>query len=209
MVHMTEETIELPDTLSYPEILPLENIKDELINKLVYIIQDYDDGIALNILINGEDNVIRFSDWDGKLIEPLDNDLALQITNNYLANILQLLNVIKLSKCIIYIGRYKNDLAIVDVRTSLNKFVGPGMIRDLFSQVMETQRVNKVMPFEESTIEAIQDNKGSFEGNLIIKPSVFSTIENNQILYPLYGRVIRKTKKDTSQNHINKYHYQK
>ncbi len=82
-------------------------------------------------------------------------------------------------------------MQLVDIRLSLDKFSGPGMVRDLFSKVIPTQEVMKVEILDDQSLEAIKNGVGNYSGDLIIKASTFSTIIRDQELIPSYAIVQR------------------
>jgi len=195
----SSETIELPDFLPYPDVLPLSEVP-ELNGKLAYIIKGYEDGIAANVLIQDDNICVRFGDWNGKQIDIQKagelSKLANEFIGKYLDNTIRLFRTIGLSQALLYMGLREGKMQLVDVRLSLNKFVGPGMIRDLFSKIVPTQEVNKVVNIDDATLDAIQAGKGNFAGELTIKTSAFETVERQtprgKSMFPLYATVTRK-----------------
>jgi hypothetical protein len=83
-----------------------------------------------------------------------------------------------------------DELTLVDMQVSLNKLAGPGMLRDIFSRRYPTQEVIKVEPFDDRVIEYAQRGTGTYEGDLIIKPSRFATIAEDDLV-PLYTEIRR------------------
>ena len=104
-----------------------------------------------------------------------------------LANILSTININQAQ----FFFSNKDGYMLVDMQVSVNKLVGPGMIRDLFSKIVPTQEVIKVEPIDDRAIAALLDGNGSYAGNVIIKPSKFRLIEQNGIYSPLYLRYVR------------------
>lgn len=210
MVRLAAEPLKsakLPSILSYPEILKLTDV--DLTNKLVYVIKWYKEALAINILLTGDDINIRFGDWNGKILDPTVDRTVKEFIDAYLNNIVTLLKTIKLNNSILYIGRTDDKLCLVDVRLSLNKFVGPGMIKDLFSNCIETQTVTKVVNYDDKVVKAIKGNKGAYKGELILKPSVFNTVTkqtpSGKVIYPVYGLVRRVTPKPVAKSYVPKY----
>jgi len=195
----TSNIIELPDFLPYPDVLPLSKLP-EINGKLVYIIDQYEDCIAVNVLIQEENICIRFGNWDG---DPIDiqqgsnlSKEAHQFIGQYLDQTVRLFRTIGLNQALLYIGMLNGEMQLVDVRLSLDKFSGPGMIRDLFSKVIPTQNVRKIVNADDEALEAMNAGKGSYSGDIIIKSSAFETVERQtpkgKSLYPLYASIIRK-----------------
>ena len=90
-------------------------------------------------------------------------------------------------------GENYEDLTLVDMQTSLNKFSGPGMLRDLFSKIGKTQEVLKVELIDERAIEAIKVGNGIYEGDIIIKPTRFRYYHDvdKDMYTPLYLQIKR------------------
>ena len=102
------------------------------------------------------------------------------------------MQLIKINQIMIYITVDDDqNMILVDLRSSLNKFYGPGMIKDLFSKVYPTQEVVKIIALDENVLEAIKRGEGSYKGNLILKCSKFKTVVRGNDLLPLYARIDR------------------
>ena len=202
--------MQLPEILPYPQILPLDDVID-LSNKLVYIIKEYRESIAVVITINGDDICVRIGDWKGN-IDPMTSADAKLFVNNYMTNMIKLLATMKLSKVLLYFAKDDGGLFLVDVRTDLNKFTGPGMIRDVFSGIVRTQEVTKIVQYDDKVRAAIKKGKGAYSGNLIIKSSVFGTFikdtPKGKVVYPTYGHVVRSSgKKQKPNQYVPTYRY--
>lgn len=186
----------LPKVLKYPNMLgndKLEHIK----NLLCYVIQDYgNDGVSILLTRKPEKDevIVLCGDWGGNNLDlQVDNrsvNIVKDILGNELAKIANIIRIIGINQAQLFFsihGGYK----LVDMQVGLNKLVGPGMIRDLFSKVIPTQEVMKVEPIDERAFQAIKDGQGSYSGNLIIKPSKFRMIEQNGQYSPLYIRYVK------------------
>lgn len=186
----TSKTVipQLPTLLSYPKILTLDEIPD-LVGKFVYFIRAYDlQGLAVLIARQKDDVFMRIGDWDGKVINPKESEMATKFVQQHSQSFISLMASAAIPQGLFYIS---TDMRLVDIRMSLNKFSGPGMVRDLFSKVIDTQEVLKIDSLTPEVLTAVKGNSGSFTGDLIIKPSAFKTVDRNKVMYPMYGLVQR------------------
>lgn len=191
-------TFKPPSALAYPKILELKDIP-EIEGQFVYIIKGYpEDGLAITISRNlkSDEVYLSINDWDGQPIDLSDKDhlyqwAAIDFATHDSPNFVAIMRSANISKMILYVAVDGEELILVDLRTSLNKFYGPGMIRDLFSKIYPTQEVIKTIALDENTLDAVKAGKGSYEGNLILKCSKFKTITRGKELLPLYAKVIR------------------
>lgn len=189
---------EIPDILAYPRILKLQEIP-EIEGQFVYVIKKYpEDGLAIVIYrnVNEGDVYISIGDFDGNPIDLTNKNTPLQaaaldfVTHDS-SKFVAIMKTAKITKMILYVSVEGNELRLVDLRASLNKFYGPGMIRDLFSKIYPTQEVVKTIALDEDTLKAIKRGEGSYKGNLILKCSKFKTIVRGKELLPLYAKVER------------------
>ena len=103
-----------------------------------------------------------------------------------------MMQAIQLDQAIFYI--VKDDVyRLVDIRLSVDKFSGPGMVRDLFYKVVNTQEVISVINLDQDAIDAIIDGRGSYSGKLILKSSAFHTVYRDDKVMPLYATVRYQT----------------
>lgn len=188
--------INVPQVLKYPTFIDkskLEHVK----NLLCYLISDYGiDGISLLLTRRPDKDelIVLCGDWNGNNIDIQSEDKRVVIINELLSQELpKLANILKMIKVdqAQFFFSVKDGYKLVDMQVSLNKLVGPGMIRDLFSKIIPTQEVIKVEPIDERAYEAIVAGTGSYSGNLVIKPSKFRMIEQNGLYSPLYLRYVR------------------
>jgi len=186
----------VPQVLKYPNMLGNDKI-DHIKNLLCYVIADYGiDGVSLLLTRRPEKDelVVLCGDWSGNNIDIQSDDKRMVLINILLqeempklANILRTININQAQ----FFFSNKDGYKLVDMQVSVNKLVGPGMIRDLFSKIIPTQEVIKVEPIDERATAALLDGNGSYAGNVIIKPSKFRLIEQNGIYSPLYLRYVR------------------
>lgn len=186
----------VPDTLAYPKILDLHEVP-EIEGQFVYVIRGYaEDGLAITIYREEGEVYLSMNDFNGGPIDLSDENhpyqaAAIDFAQNDSSKFVALMKSAGIPKVILYISVDDGELRLVDMRASLNKFYGPGMLRDLFSKIYPTQEVVKTAALDEKTLDAIKQGEGSYKGNLILKCSKFKTIVRDQEMLPLYARVIR------------------
>lgn len=179
------DNYDLPDLLKYPRLFKFNKIKRIYDNKLLYLIKYYEQtGLLFCIFRKNDDVVIRFGDFNGNKL-----DIHCDIVKNF-ANDgkIQLLNLFcrhaGIQKCIFYFSLIDNKYILVDLRLSLNKFVSPGYIKDLFNKIqINTQEVIKIGNIDE-IIKYVENNVGS---KYIIKPSNFTTVPDDDNILPAYS----------------------
>ena len=194
----------LPKILKYPRYLPFFTTNpvspgDSVKNVLCYVMQHYGDN-GLTLLIYWDKKtaqiVVQCGDWDGNNIDLTDgskySDAAKELINTHLENLLGMMKYANIDQAQIYFALYDEQFMIVDVQTAINKFSGPGMIRDIFSKICMTPQILKIEPLDERAINAIREGTGSYTGDLIIKPSRYRVYEDGLSNYrPLYLEVRR------------------
>ena len=173
-------TITLPDPIPYPKILPLEEIV-ELIGKVVYLIEPYNKGVSTIIKRQDGDVTIRFADWYGNLID-ITNPLCYSVLNKYGIELVRIMDLIKINQALFY---FNSSEELVDVQISLNKFIGPGMLRDLFSKAINTQKVESIITLDDNEFNLIKNSNNSY----IIKSSAFKLISREEEFLPAYATV--------------------
>jgi hypothetical protein len=194
----------IPSILSYPKVLYLEDIEEEISGQFVYVIKGYkEEGLAIVIKRDEKNVYLKIGDFDGNDIDLVNgshpfSQAALFFAEQESSNFVEMMRVLGIQQVLLYISidnieesdeDYHIDWKLVDLRVSLNKFYGPGMIRDLFSKVFPTQEVLKITNVTGEALEAIYNNKGSYEGDLILKCSKFKTVERGKEILPLYAKV--------------------
>lgn len=183
---------QLPALLSYPKILTLDEVP-ELMGKFVYFVRAYPlQGIAVLIVRQKDEIFMRIGDWDGKVINPMESEAATTFVKKFSPHFISLMSSAKIQQAVFYLSVNGSDIRLVDIRTSLNKFSGPGMVRDLFGKIVDTQDVVKIDSLTPEVLTAIKNDEGSYTGNLIVKPSAFKTVDRTKVMYPMYGIVLRK-----------------
>jgi hypothetical protein len=164
---------------------------------LMYVIRWYkQDGISVLVQRDPKRDsvVVMYGDWAGNPLDLEDFDdekvnACLKFTKSDLGLFVEMMKLIGLPQAQYFLS-LDDELTLVDMQVSLNKLAGPGMLRDIFSRRYPTQEVIKVEPFDDRVIEYAQRGTGTYEGDLIIKPSRFATIAEDDLV-PLYTEIRR------------------
>ena len=173
---------ELPDLLPYHNMLAYDKCP-EIKDIFCYIVKEYMPGIAVVIKLQDKDVVFIVGDWDGNRVGPKDNIWAQ--SQDFLAH-----TAYKFAKIMEHIGlgqaQYFIDSggALVDAQLSLNKFMGPGMLRDLFNSAIKTQEVESM-----AVINADKAKELRKLGARILKPSRYRFYVRDDKVLPLYARI--------------------
>lgn len=187
---------ELPGILAYPPLLKLVDVP-EMKGQYVYVIRGYpDEGFSIVIKRDPKNDRVRVltGDFSGNNIaadSTLDGRVA-ELLAEKAPTLIAMLKLVGVQQIILYFAAAVTGLVLVDVRLSLDKFCGPGMVRDLFSKVLPIQEVVKIVQLDEPTLADIEAGVGEFAGPLILKCSMFKTMTRNKDLLPLYA-VVRQT----------------
>lgn len=195
------ETLEpnpLPQVLKYPELISnkLEHVKDIF----CYVLEHYgNEGLSVLVYRRPKDDqvVTICGDWNGNSIDLYeDNELSkigLDFVQNSLHMLIRMMALVKVDQAQYYFSIKDGELVLVDMQTSLNKFVSPGMVRDIFGRNFDVQKTKTIGIIDDTAIDAINRGTGSYEGDLIIKPSRFRMFhESDDNSYqPLYLEVKR------------------
>lgn len=198
-----QKPTKLPDVLAYPKFHSLDVVEPVIKDHLIYVIRHYGrDGIAVLILRdpNNDRITVLCGDWNGNNID-LDGDNANHITQAALVFVqedlplfMKTMHAINLRQAQFFLAiDDEGRLTLTDIQIAFNKLAGPGMVRDIFGKIYRTQEVLKIEPADERALEFIRKGTGTYEGDLVIKPSKFTTfgptVEDSII--PLYAEVRR------------------
>lgn len=171
----------VPNFVDYPKLYNvLDNLK-MFHGVFSYIIEPYPlNGISLYIGIRGEYVVCRIADFKSNEIgqEDLNDDSSIVLL--WSQSLKEVMKSARVPDALFYFS-VGDNIQLVDVMLSANKFVGPGMLRDLFGKVVPIQ----------NTIETIvidQDEISEYKGK-IIKPSRFRYLTEDGLIRPQYGIV--------------------
>lgn len=194
-------TSDVPALLPYPTIdeLDLTNpVGSPLYRIFSYIIPAYkQQGIALVIKRHPTlDTVsVTMGDWAGNkwdlTVSTPETVLAKKFFDKYGMKLLQFVRLIHLTQGEFYISVTNGEFLLTDIQLSLNKWAGPGMV-ETFAPIIPTPQHTKIEILDDTVFEAIQYGKGSYAGDLIIKPSRFRWIEADSKCKPLYAKVTRR-----------------
>ncbi len=198
-----KKPVVLPSVLSYPKFHHMAVCEAVLKDHLCYVIRHYGtEGISVLILREPKSDKVTVlcGDWKGNNIN-LDGDsgdriiqAALVFVQEDLPLFMQVMHSIKLPQAQFFLALdAEGNLVLTDIQVSLNKLAGPGMVRDIFGKVYRTQEVLKVEPLDDRAIEYIAKGTGTYEGDLIIKPSKFTSFSPaaDGAIIPLYAEVRR------------------
>lgn len=168
--------------LPYLHIYPFEEIP-EFIDKYVYVYDYFKDGFSVLIDrdVKNDGIIFKFGDFNGDLYDNLFVE-----NNKHMADVVpravMLMKLIKLSKAQFY---FDFNCNLVDIRLSLNKFMSPGMLKDIFSKQLSVLPSLDIFHLTKEKFKDICD--GKYKRNIIIKNSTFKTIVRDDAFYPLYG----------------------
>lgn len=169
--------MEIPDVLSYPNILDVEDVP-EIAERYVYAIRGYElSGVTVLAFIKDDQIGIRVGDWDGNVLDPRKLD---DKYHSYINKISKLMYAAKIAQAQFYFSGY----TLVDIRTSVNQFVGPGMIKDLCENIMQTQEVISIGSLNEEFLAGLREYN-----YIILKHSSFKIIIRENEAIPLYAIV--------------------
>lgn len=192
----TSNIKQLPKLLSCPSLLQL-NSANLLMHRMVYVIRHYGN-VGISILITRRDDeiVVLCGDWNGNSIDlSVENGKYVNICMDFLKSDLNLLIktmcLIKLKQAQYFFAINDDKLILVDIQISMNKLTSPGMLSDIFSKVIKTQEVIVIETLDDRSLECITNGVGSYGGDLILKPSKFSTCSTDSGDTPLYIEVRR------------------
>lgn len=166
----------MPALCSYPK-LPTIGGRPELNGMPCYVIARYDPGQAILIKRESGNIGIQVGDWSGNISDRGSQIAAIKDITTILAEVMC---TIRLPQAQFYLSK---DGKLVDVQVSLNKFLGPGMLRDLFSKVIPTQQIIEIAAL---TAEKIASIKGKGDP-VIIKPVRYRFVEKRGLFIPLYA----------------------
>lgn len=161
--------------LEYPTIPDITECQD-IIGIYCYIINNYEPGWSI-LVEHGQSTAIKIGDWNGNLYDD-NNAVVNKSLSSYVPLLLKIMDGIQISKAQYY---FANNNKLVDVRISLNKFIGPGMLRDIFSGSIDVQDTYLIDSISSDKIDELK-NIGKF----VVKPSRY---RYNNDMSPLYARI--------------------
>lgn len=191
----------IPKVLKHPGFIPIDSAPG-IKNVYCYITKHYgNDGLSALIYREQKNDQVSllFGDWNGGNLDIQGKE---ETNLTYLANkfiekdFILLLNVmfsIKIPQAQFFFGIDDDGLVLTDMQLSLNKFAGPGMIQDIFGKVYRTQEIKKIEAIDDRAFEYINMGTGSYEGDLVLKPSRFRMHHDQEAntYQPMYVEVRR------------------
>lgn len=186
-----------PALLKYPGLIDIKDAP-ELKGVMAYVIKAYDSGISVLVSATQVADGINFrtviGDWEGHAIDmrvPSEFQvMGLHFLGDHWRRFVEIFRTVGIPQAQVFLGRTQpgGELVLTDIQIAANKLAGPGMIRDLFSKIIQVQEVVKIVTMDNPTIEAIVGGADPFVGKLIIKPSKFRTVIR-RVAVPLYVSV--------------------
>jgi len=189
------KTVRLPDTLPYYPFIDFCKHTSQFKNLFCYVLRGYPrKGVAVMIYRESGDVFVRTSDFNGVVLEPVNNKSAATVMEKYLNRLVFTMKAIKLGQAIFYFSG-ENDFILVDMRLTLEKFCGPGYLNDFFGRqgIPIQTSINQPIILTDENIEMLSEGKGDYAGPVILKPSSFKFTMVGGQPNPLYG-VLRETK---------------
>lgn len=174
----------MPSLLAYAKILDIAD-RPELNGIFSYIIYRYKPGASVLIkLQNGESGIV-VGDWMGRSSGP-DNSVKAILGERCLM-LIRMMKSIRIDQAQYY---FAEDGSLVDVQLSLNKFIGPGMLRDLFSKLMATQKIVETAVLTPDKIQEIRSDKSKYPESCVLKPSRFRYVGTTPTsIVPCYATI--------------------
>lgn len=182
-----KKQVVLPKVLPYPALHQLETTLPLIKNRLCYVIRHYGTH-GLSVLVArkpSEDKVaVLCGDWKGNNIDLIDEkeplvQAALVFVREDLGLFLNTMRLTKITQAQFFLALDDGGhLTLVDMQVSANKLAGPGFIKDFFGKIYRTQEIIKVEAIDDRAVEYLGKGTGSYEGDLIIKTSKFSTFHS-------------------------------
>ena len=185
-------TFEAPTLLPLPRPIPVDEFPG-IAGMFCYIIKHYGyTGVSLLISRSNGDICIRIGDWNGNVIDinkATSNEIECLTVRAPIA--LRVMQHIGLQQAIFYFADTLDGLVLSDVRLSLNKFAGPGMLNDIFGKVFKTQDVLSIEKLSEPIVGSLMAGTGDYDCDIILKPSRFRCASVGDDPVPLYVEITR------------------
>lgn len=189
---LTTEPLEI---LPYPSIPDLEDTR-EIHGQFVYLVEAYpESGLAVVFQKVGDKVSVRMGDFTGKVINPKkpgsNKKIVQEFVTGIMNNLTATLTITGVDQAIMYFSDDKDGLRLVDMRLSINKYTGPGFVRDIFCKQMRVQEVVEIVQLDDELIKKLIDGSGKYPGEYVIKPSRFKFMERGDQVVPMYAKVSR------------------
>ena len=194
----TSNIAKVPQILAYPKPLQFTSDGRLVKNLLCYIIEHYDyDGISLLVyrIPNNNDIYVVCGDWNGNAIDLTSQTEQASLSNllieQKLVDILSIMRYAKIEQAQYFFNHVEKKFVLIDMQVALNKFAGPGMLRDIFGRVFDIPMIKHIGVIDDVTFDAISHGSGTYNGDVIIKPSKFRLHETESGYVPLYVELKR------------------
>ncbi len=185
-------TIDLPDPLPYPQILPFS--ESQLTGKFCYVFKKYSlSGVSATIFRKDGVVTFRMADFTGKVLDA--KEVSKEVME-YTTRCALTMKFARIPQAIFYFSK-DDKIRLVDMRLTLNKFCGPGYLGDFFGKqgIPIQEVVGKPVILSGDILEAVINGKGDYShGKFIIKPSAFKFIVRGDDILPQYGVIENETK---------------
>lgn len=152
-------------------------------NVFCYIIAGYDPGNSILIRREGGEVGISIGDWHGnrmdKAAQPILEQMGLKL--------IEVMRLIRIPQAQFY---FSADNKLVDVQISINKFLGPGMLRDLFGKLVQVQTIIEMANMTPEKVVDIKAKPDVYGKRVTIKPNRYRYIDKDGKITPLYAIIV-------------------
>lgn len=163
---------EMPKLRPYPTIPDITG-RPELIGVFSYVIHGYEPSVSILIKSSGGEAGIVVGDWNGVRLDPAGEQTR-SVLASHVPKLVEVMKAAGFSEAQYFISL---DGSLVDVQLSEQRFMGAGMLRDMFSKQMTTQRVIETVALTPDKIAGIKSDKARYPARMIVKPSRYRFVE--------------------------------
>lgn len=174
--------VSIPDIVDYPELYDIKSNFSMFNGVFSYVIERYElCGYSMYIGFRDQYSLCRISDFNSNEIghDKLD-DKSIEVLSLY-DQLKEVMRYTRIADALFYFSDDDDEIRLVDVMISANKFLGPGMLNDLFGNVVNIQKVIDKIVIDENNISNLNSK--------ILKPSKFKYLVDNSVVRPMYGIV--------------------
>ena len=183
-----------PLLLPAPRLLPFGD--GAIIKNIYSYVLRHHGAAGLSVLYyrKGGDICVQFGDWAGNPVDPHDSSnrlapLAEQYLGRLNVPLCNLLHTIGVGQAQLFLNE---ELTLCDMQVSVNKLAGPGMLQNIFSNVVRTPEVVVIETIDQRAVDAILAGSGVYAGDLVLKPSRFRHYQLDSGKYtPLHVQIAR------------------
>lgn len=178
-----------PKLLPYSKTLNIDDVP-EIRGKFCYILDDYpDNGFSLLIYRKDETVYFTFGSYSGEEFDMLTHtEFRVQISK-VLKNIQNYINLLKLTRVKmiqLYFAVDNDNVLLVDARTHYNKFLGPGMLKDVIAKCgIGTPNVVYIKELTDELINELKTSNKKF----IVKTSLPKLMVRNDDVEHVKARI--------------------